>query len=194
MHFARLSRRSLSCALMFALAAPLAWAGAAEDTEQAEKEFARGNLVVALTLWRKAADEGNAQAQARLGDMLDKAEENADAVAWYRKSAAQGNANGEYGLGQMYAKGEGVKQDFEQARIHVLRAAEQGHFNAVVQLREAYRVGGLGLSPDPVQSAAWDAKVKALQAAAKANASSVAGTANALGTTNVSNTPNASSR
>lgn len=166
----RTTRSSLSGLLALMLAMPLATAAPAPETEQAEQEFARGNLVVALTLWRKAAEQGDPQAQARLGDMLDKAEENAEAVSWYRKSAEQGHANGEFGLGQMYAKGEGVAQDFEQARLYILRAAEKGHFNAIVQLREAYRLGTLGLSPDPAQSAAWDAKVKASQAQAGAAA------------------------
>lgn len=157
--------RARLCALAFALIAPLAAAGPGEDTEQAETEFARGNLVGAMKLWRQAADAGYAQAQARMGDMLDKAEADVLAIEWYRKSAAQGNADGEYGLGQMYAKGEGTERDIEQAYQYILRAAEKGHFNATVALREAYRLGSLGRTIDPVKSAEWDARVKQLAAA-----------------------------
>jgi len=106
----------LACAMLCGLVAQGALAGPQQDADLAEKEFARGDLVAAMSLWRKAAQEGYAPAQARLGDVLDKAEEDQEAVEWYRKAAAQGNSAGEDGLGQMYAKGEGVKQDFEMAR------------------------------------------------------------------------------
>ena len=142
--------------------AAFAAAGAKEDSEQAEKEFARGNLVVSLSLWRKAANEGYAPAQAWLGDILDKSEEDEEAVSWFRKAAAQGDAHGEYGLGQMYAKGEGVKQDFEQARLYIGRAAQKDYLPAVVLMREMYKNGTMGLAADPAQAAKWDAKVKEL--------------------------------
>ena len=152
----------LACAVMFGLVAQGALAGPQQDTDLAEKEFARGNLVVAMSLWRKAAEEGYAPAQARLGDVLDTAEEDQEAVEWYRKAAAQGNAAGEDGLGQMYAKGEGVKQDFEMARTYILRAAEKNHVPAVKLMMESYRVGGLGLAIDKEKADEWEAKVIAL--------------------------------
>lgn len=134
-------------------------AGPAEETELAEKEFARGDLVTSLALWRKAAQRGYAPAQARLGDILDKAEEDVEAVEWYRKAALQGNASAEYGLGQMYVKGEGVKKDLEQARLYVLRAAEKDYLAAVTLMMEAYRMGGLGLTADKGQADAWEARL-----------------------------------
>jgi uncharacterized protein len=155
----------LGAAALFA-AAHSAFAGVeqqvVQDTEQAEKEFARGNLVGSMALWRKAAEEGYAPAQARLGDILDKAEEDEEAVSWYRKAAAQGNAAGEYGLGQMYAKGEGVKQDNTQARTYTLHAAEKGHLPAMLQAIEIYKDGAMGGTVDPAQASAWDAKAKAV--------------------------------
>lgn len=148
--------------VLWGLVTPWAAAGPEQDTEVAEREFARGDLVFALALWTKAAQQGYAPAQARLGDILDKSEEDAQAVEWYRKAAAQGNAAGEYGLGQMYAKGEGVKKDFEQARSHILLAAEKGNIDAVKLMMDAYRTGGLGLAVDNAQADAWEAKLIAL--------------------------------
>lgn len=145
--------------LMWGLITPWAIAGPEQDTELAEKEFERGDLVVSMALWTKAAQQGYAPAQARLGDLLDKSEEDVLAVDWYRKAAAQGNAAGEYGLGLMYAKGEGVKRDIEQARAHTLRAAEKGHREAVRMMMDAYRNGGLGLTFDKAQADAWEAKL-----------------------------------
>jgi|GEM_PF-1472592 len=135
-------------------------AGPAEDTAQAEKEFARGNLLVSMELWRKSAQAGHAPAQARLGDILDTAEEDAEAVEWYRKAAAQGDAAGEYGLGQMYAKGEGVAKDLDQARSYTLKAAGKNHAPAMLQALEIYRVGALGGTVDKEQAAAWEARVR----------------------------------
>jgi len=154
-------------AIALCLVAPVAVAGPEEDTQQAESEFARGNLIVAMSLWRKAADLGYAPAQARLGDMYDKTEEDKEAVEWYRKAAAQGDASGEFGLGHMYAKGEGIAKDIEQAQTYVSRAAEKGHLQAMVLMREAYRVGGLGLGINLSKSAEWNAKVQQAIAQAK---------------------------
>ena len=145
--------------VMSALAVPWALAGPAEDTELAEKEFARGDLVASMALWRKAAQQGFAPAQARLADILDKAEEDGEAVDWYRKAAAQGNAAGEYGLGEMYAKGEGVPKDPEQARLNIARAAEKDYLPAVIFMMEAYRTGGLGLAVDHQKADAWEARL-----------------------------------
>lgn len=149
-------------AASWSLLAPWAVAGPEQDTELAEKEFARGDLVVSMSLWRKAAEAGYAPAQVRLGDILDKAEEDVEAVDWYRKAAAQGNAAGEYGLGQMYLKGEGVKKDNEQARVNILRAAEKDYLPAVLLMMEAYRTGGMGLAVDLGKADEWEAKVMAL--------------------------------
>jgi hypothetical protein len=51
-------RRAGLGALLLGLALSAAAAGPKEDTEVAEKEFARGNLIVALKLWKKAAEQG----------------------------------------------------------------------------------------------------------------------------------------
>jgi hypothetical protein len=145
--------------LSMALVGPLAVAGPQEDTELAVKEFNRGDLVASMALWRKAAGEGYAPAQVWLGEILDKAEEDAEAVTWYRKAAEQGSAAGELGLGIMHAKGEGVPIDLAKAHSHVLKAAQQNHVPAMVVMMGAYQNGGLGLAADPVQAAAWEAKL-----------------------------------
>lgn len=147
---------------MWALFTPWAVAGPKEDTELAEKEFARGDLVASMSLWRKAALEGYAPAQVWLGDILDKAEEDVEAADWYAKAAAQGHAAGEYGLAQMYLKGEGVKKDLEQGRTYMLRAAEKNHIPAIMMMMESHRNGGMGLAIDPAQADAWETKLIAL--------------------------------
>ncbi|MES2149420.1 MAG: tetratricopeptide repeat protein [Pseudomonadota bacterium] len=149
-------------ALCLASAAPWALADAAEDSAKAEQEFARGDLIAAIALWTRAAGQGYAPAQARLGDILDKSEDDEDAVDWYRKAAAQNNAAGIYGLGQMYAKGEGVPKDLAQARDLTLRAAKLEHVPAIATLMDALRSGGLGFAVNKAEADAWEVKLIAL--------------------------------
>ena len=148
--------------LLWGLGVPWAVAGPQQDTELAEKEFARGDLFVSMGLWRKAAQEGYAPAQVRLAYILDQSDEDVEAIGWYRKAADQGSVAGEFGLGEMYAKGEGVKKDMELARTHVLSAAEKNHPPAALLMMMAYRSGGLGLAVDNRKADEWEAKVMAL--------------------------------
>ena len=147
----------LSC-----LGTSLAFAGPEEDNALAEKEFARGDLVVSMGLWRKAAQAGYAPSQVWLGDLLDKAEEDTLAVEWYQKAADQGSAGGEYGLGQMYLKGEGVKKDLAQGRQYIEKAATKDHVEAVKWMMAFYRQGDMGAPVDNAKADAWEAKLMAI--------------------------------
>jgi TPR repeat protein len=144
------------------LGTSLAFAGPEEDNALAEKEFARGDLVVSMGLWRKAAQAGYAPSQVWLGDLLDKAEEDVLAVEWYKKAADQGNAGGEYGLGQMYLKGEGIKQDLTQARQYIEKAATKNHVEAVKWMMSSYRQGSSGTPVDKAKADEWEAKLMAI--------------------------------
>lgn len=141
----------------------LAFAGPEEDNALAKKEFERGDLVVSMSLWRKAAQAGYAPSQVWLGDILDKAEEDVEAAEWYRKAADQGSADGEYGLGQMYLKGEGVKKDEAQGRRYIERAAAKNHADSVMMMMSAYRQGSMGLPVDHAQADAWETKLIAIR-------------------------------
>ena len=169
-------RRPVFPLLMLAwlLAAPVAaWAGPREDTERAELSFRSGDLITAMALLRRAADEGHAPAQARLADLLDAAEQDAEAVALYRKAAEQGDAAGEYGLSRMLANGEGVARDPVQALALLRRAAERNHAPALDGLARATRAGDLGLARDPAEAARLEARarlVRGVPASAPASA------------------------
>ena len=62
--------------------------------------------------YRKAADQGIAEAQFNLGVMYRDGQgvtqDYAEAVKWFRKAADQGNADAQFNLGVMYRNGEGV--------------------------------------------------------------------------------------
>lgn len=154
----RMTWLALGC-LALALAAPAASAGPKEDNEAAIVEFNKGDFVTSMALWIKAGEAGYAPAQVWLGDILDKSEEDEEAVKWYLKAAGQGDASGQFGLGLMYAKGEGVKQDLAQAYGYVLKAAEQAHAPAMSAIAAAFRTGGLGQAVDLAKADEWQAKL-----------------------------------
>ena len=65
------------------------------------------------------AEQGNAGAQAMLGEMYGNGEgvpqNYAEALKWFRKAADQGDAQGQYDLGYSYDSGKGVPQDYAEA-------------------------------------------------------------------------------
>jgi TPR repeat protein len=108
--------------------------------------------------WRKAAEQGNLDAQTCLANMynsghgvpLDKTE----AAKWYRVAADQGYAPAQEMLGLMYHGGIGVPQDDKQAaRWHRL-AAEQGIAEAQLLTGINYQYG-LGVPKDYKEAAKW---------------------------------------
>jgi len=146
------------------LAVGAAWAGPKEDTDRAEQSFRNGDLIAAMALLRKAADQGYAPAQARLADLLDASEQDAEAVALYRKAAEQGDPAGEFGLGRMLANGEGVARDPVAALQWYRKAVAREHAPAIEALARALRSGDLGLTRDPAEAERLEARAKALRA------------------------------
>ena len=106
--------------------------------------YRKGDNVVqndtqAVYWYRKAANQGYANAQNSLGGMyamgLGVEQDYSQAVYWARKAANQGEASSQYNLGRMYAKGTGVEQDNAQAVYWYQKAANQGHIKAKKALK-----------------------------------------------------------
>ena len=87
-----------------------------------------------LDFVRKAAEQGDANAQFRLGEMyvngFDGEEDESEAVKWYRMAADQGLAQAQFRLGQCYDLGEGVEENEAEAVKWYRKAAAQGHAEA----------------------------------------------------------------
>jgi uncharacterized protein len=85
--------------LLLSLAAPVA-AGPVEDAVAA---YGRREYATVLRLLRPLANQGDADAQMRLGFMYHFGrgvpQDYAEAVKWYRLAADQGNASAQHGLG-----------------------------------------------------------------------------------------------
>ena len=94
---------------------------------------------------KKAAEQGNADAQYNLGGMYADGEgvtqDYAEAVRWYRQAAEQGLASAQYNLGGMYTIGDGVPEDDAEAVRWYRKAAEQEHASAQYNLGVMYTIG-----------------------------------------------------
>lgn len=77
--------------------------------------YDRANYKTALQVWLPAAELGDVEAQANVGEIFERGlggEPNYDAaLIWYQKAAAQGNARAQFNLGTLYEQGLGVEKN-----------------------------------------------------------------------------------
>lgn len=113
---------------------------------------------IQAVLWfRKAGEQGHAEAQYRLGVAYEKeigiAQDPIKSSEWYRMAANQGHAAAQYELAICYKAGFGVKQDLRE-HINLLNlAAEQGFCDAQFNLGVAHQEGIEGLIPKSADQA-----------------------------------------
>ena len=123
--------------------------------------FNQENYAEAAKWFRKAADQGDGQAQNNLGVCYGKGQgvpqDYTEAVKWYHKSAKQGFAAAQYNLGCCYDNGQGVPQDYEEAVKWYRKSAEQGYAAAQYNLGCCYGKGQ-GVPQDYTESAKWLSK------------------------------------
>lgn len=112
----------------------------------------------AVKWYRKAAEQGHAAAQCKLGDChywgRGVAEDEAEAVNWWRKAAEQGHAIAQCRLGDCYTEGRGVMKDAEEAANWYRLSGEQGNVNAQICLGTCY-ANGNGVAQDKAESVKW---------------------------------------
>lgn len=124
--------------------------------------YDRGEGVVldkkqAINWYRKAVDQGNEKALAPLFDcsysLLQKTN-STEAFQGLRDFSAKGNSRAQYLLGLCYLNGEGVTQNNLEAIKLLSLSARQGNRNAMLILRDYYRMN------DKVDEGAyWDEKL-----------------------------------
>lgn len=146
-------------ALMAGTVSLPAMAGVDEDYALAVKRYEEGDVIVAMDLLRKGANDGHLKSMSLLAEILDRSELDDEAIKFYRKAAERGDPDGMYGLGAMMAAGEGVPaKDPEGARRWIEKAAELGQEHAIAVMSEAYLKGQLGLTEadrDTPQALHW---------------------------------------
>jgi len=96
--------------------------------------------------YRKAADQGDAEAQNNLGVCYATgqgvAKDAAEAVKWYRKAADQGLAAAQYNLGVCYENGQGVPKDESEAVKWYRMASDQGNNFTACALKKSRGIFG----------------------------------------------------
>lgn len=83
------------------------------------------------------------------------------ALSIWRPLAEQGDARAQNNLGILYRNGEGLVQDFDQARSWLLRSAAQGHAQAQYSLGVMYDYG-YGLAQNYTEALRWYQQAAAL--------------------------------
>ena len=153
-----------------------------EDSLRA-KEEARGDSNLDLQRYRKAAEQGEPEAQYQLGNLyargLGVARNYTEAAKWYRLAADQGYAPAQHWLGHLYARGQGLEtahaeapeplatepgktvpgqqglwSDAAEAAKWWRKAAEQGDAGAQFDLGWLY-AHGRGVETNYAQAVAW---------------------------------------
>jgi TPR repeat protein len=123
-----------------------------------------GDYGQAAIWYRKAAEQGDVDAQVLLGLLYDLGhgvpQDFTQAASWYRKAAEQGNVDAQYYLGTDYDSGQGVPQDNSLAVVWWRKSAEQGNADAQLSLGSAY-AGGKGTERDYDQASLWLRKATA---------------------------------
>ena len=132
--------KKLACTLLL-LSSALVQAGFDEGVAA----YAKGNYQTAFQEMKPLAEQGDADAQYKLGVLYDKgqgiAQNYTQALYWYNKAAEQGDASAQYNLAQMYRMGQGVPPNNAKTLYWYQKAAEQGHANAQYNLGGMYAMG-----------------------------------------------------
>ncbi|MFZ0509129.1 MAG: tetratricopeptide repeat-containing serine protease family protein [Methylocella sp.] len=119
----------------------------------APRDYAEG-----VRWYRKAADQGDADAQLMLGILYNEGigvpRDYAEAIRWYRKAADQGNAGAQIRLTSMYENGQGVPKDAAEAVKWRRKAAEHGNADAQAKLGLMY-ADGLGVPKNLTEAFRW---------------------------------------
>ncbi|MEO5363070.1 MAG: sel1 repeat family protein [Magnetococcus sp. DMHC-8] len=104
------------------------------------------------------AEQGNVQAQRRLGQMYHDGQgvqrDYAQSMHWFRLAAAQGDAEAQNGVGTLYDNGKGVARDYQEAARWFRLAADRGHVLARRNLGWMYEKGQ-GFAQDYVMAYKW---------------------------------------
>lgn len=105
----------------------------------------KGDYETACREFKAAAEQGNANAQIKLGSMHGQGmcvpKSDTEAFKWLRMAAEQKSAEGQHRLGLMYLNGIGVAKSEEEALKWFQLAAAQDYIDSQVTLANLYSAG-----------------------------------------------------
>jgi TPR repeat protein len=133
-----------------------------QDFETGLSAYEARDYQAARAEWIPLAQEGNANAQFRLGILyqltsalgLEEPEVYTEGIKWIHEAAVQGHANAQHELGLAYLKGKGVPQDYLQAAEWLKVAADQSFSLSQYELGVLFR-DGTGVSQDFAAATSW---------------------------------------
>lgn len=151
-------RISLLAAIVSLIIAAPTLAQSKAAINQCSAHYKAENYETAAPYCLTAAQQGDAEAQRRLGYMYNNgkglAKNEVEAKNWYHKSADQGNAAAQRNLGRMYDLGLGIpKNQVEASRLYLL-AAHNGDLPAQVVMGQRY-IDGNGVPKNLAESVRW---------------------------------------
>ncbi|MGD2117917.1 MAG: tetratricopeptide repeat protein [Chromatiales bacterium] len=112
------------------------------------------NGAAAYHWYRKAADQGHAEAQNSLGSAYQAEKNYREALIWYQKAADQNHPLAINNLGYLHDLGLGVPQDRKKGYSLYLKSANLGWAEAMFNLANMYGAGQLG-NVDYYQAYVW---------------------------------------
>jgi len=118
------------------------------------------NTPEAIKWFRKAAEQGEFQAQRNLAMILENNTDNTEAVNLYRKAAAQGDIMAQYNVSIIYIYGKGVAKDQPEGVKWLRKAAEQGFVTAQASLAWDFE-NGFAVAKDETEAVNWYLKAAA---------------------------------
>ena len=121
----------------------------------ANKSYQYNDWVTAIAQLRESAKVQHVPSMVMLAYILDRAEEDSEAIDWYRKAAMMNSAEAAMQLGIMLADGSGVEKNPSEGLEWVTRSAKLGHHPAMMLLVDVYTNSHMGAKPDPVKAKKW---------------------------------------
>jgi TonB family protein len=104
------------------------------DRDAALHAYQRRDFITAFREWQVVAENGDPEAEFRLGVMYEHGEgmpaQAGEAAKWYRKAADQGYSQAQCALGKLYADGRGVLQDYIEAHKWLNLSSANGEAEA----------------------------------------------------------------
>ncbi len=129
-----------------------------EYMKMANEYYKQGNYQEAIKWYKKAEEQGSADAQYSLGEMYyygrGVKQNYQEAIKWYKKAEEQENEKAQYYLGEMYYYGKGVTKNYQEAIKWYKKAGEQGNAGAQYSLGYMYEKGQ-GVSRNYEEAVRW---------------------------------------
>ena len=140
------------------------------DIERGTYHNKKENYKKAFYWFKKSAEQGNASAQVRLGDMYQQGQgvpqkrrwdpkNYKKAFYWFKKAAEQGDPTAQFRIGEMYKYGRGVSQNNKHALYWFKKLAEQGYYKAQYEVGWMMYLGSEGVPQNYKKAFYWFKKL-----------------------------------